>query len=223
MKAKPYKPKPGNYVLISVKDTGTGMDRKTVERVFDPFFNTKGFGKGTGLGLASVYGTVKGHGGYIDVESKKAQGTTFNIYLPESEREFMSEKELLGEVIKGRERVLLVDDEGIIIDVGREILETLGYEVSVARSGEEAMAIYETEKDKIHLVVLDMIMPDKGGGEVYDRMKEINPDVKVLLSSGYSINGQAAEILERGCNGFIQKPFNIKEISARIREILEIK
>jgi len=223
MKSKPYKPNPGNYVLISVKDTGTGMDKKTVERIFDPFFTTKGLGKGTGLGLASVYGTVKGHGGYIDVESKRSQGTTFNIYLPESKKEFMREKELPADVIKGKERVLLVDDEGIIIDVGQEILETLGYEVSLARSGKEAIAIYEKDKEKINLVILDMIMPDVSGGDVYDKIKEINPEVKVLLSSGYSINGQAAEILERGCNGFIQKPFNIKEISARIREILETK
>ncbi|UCH08730.1 MAG: FHA domain-containing protein, partial [Deltaproteobacteria bacterium] len=129
MKGKPYTPKPGNYVLLTITDTGTGMDSKTMERIFDPFFTTKGMSKGTGLGLASVYGIVKAHGGYIDVDSQKGHGTTFSIYLPASDIEGTKEKELVTEVLKGKEGILLVDDEDVIIDVGHEILKTLGYEV----------------------------------------------------------------------------------------------
>ena len=221
MKGKPYTPKPGNYVLLTITDTGTGMDNKTMERIFDPFFTTKGMSKGTGLGLASVYGIVKAHGGYIDVDSQKGHGTTFGIYLPASDIEGTKEKELAAEVLKGKEGILLVDDEDVIIDVGHEILQTLGYEVHVARSGREAIDAYEANQDKIDMVILDMVMPDMGGGEAYDTLKRINPDIKVLLSSGYSLNGQAAEILRRGCNGFIQKPFNVNQLSQKLREILE--
>jgi CheY-like chemotaxis protein len=221
MKGKPYAPKPGNYVLLTITDTGTGMDNKTMERIFDPFFTTKGMSKGTGLGLASVYGIVKAHGGYIDVDSQKGHGTTFSIYLPASDIEGAKEKELVTEVLKGKEGILLVDDEDVIIDVGHEILKTLGYEVHVARSGREAIDAYEANQEEIDMVILDMVMPDMGGGEAYDTLKRINPDIKVLLSSGYSLNGQAAEILRRGCNGFIQKPFNVTQLSQKLREILE--
>jgi two-component system cell cycle sensor histidine kinase/response regulator CckA len=221
MKGRPYKPKPGNYVLLTVRDTGTGMDKRTTERVFDPFFSTKGLGKGTGLGLASVYGIIKAHGGYIDVESKKGSGTTFKIYLPAAEKKVEMVAKSARQIIKGSETVLLVDDEPMVLEVGINMLKKLGYTVLEAKGGREAVKAYEANKDKIDLVILDMIMPDRGGGETYDQMKEIDPTVTVLLSSGYSIDGQATEILERGCNGFIQKPFTIKELSGRIREILE--
>ena len=221
MKGRPYKPKPGNYVLLTVKDTGTGMDKRTTERVFDPFFSTKGLGKGTGLGLASVYGIIKAHGGYIDVESKKGSGTTFKIYLPGAEKKVEMVAKSFRQIIKGSETVLLVDDEPMVLEVGINMLKKLGYTVLEAKGGREAVKVYKANKDKIDLVILDMIMPDRGGGETYDQMKEIDPTVTVLLSSGYSIDGQATEILERGCNGFIQKPFTIKELSGRIREILE--
>ncbi len=221
MKGRPYRPKPGNYVLLTVRDTGTGMDKRTTERVFDPFFSTKGLGKGTGLGLASVYGIIKAHGGYIDVESKKGSGTTFKIYLPGAEKKVEMVAKSARQIIKGSETVLLVDDEPMVLEVGINMLKKLGYTVLEAKGGREAVKVYKANKDKIDLVILDMVMPDRGGGETYDQMKEIDPTVTVLLSSGYSIDGQATEILERGCNGFIQKPFTIKELSGRIREILE--
>jgi PAS domain S-box-containing protein len=221
MKGRPYRPKPGNYVLLTVRDTGTGMDKRTTERVFDPFFSTKGLGKGTGLGLASVYGIIKAHGGYIDVESKKGSGTTFKIYLPAAEKKVETVSKSARQIIKGSETVLLVDDEPMVLEVGINMLKKLGYTVLEAKGGREAVKVYKANKDKIDLVILDMIMPDRGGGETYDQMKEIDPTATVLLSSGYSIDGQATEILERGCNGFIQKPFTIKELSGRIREILE--
>ncbi len=242
---KPYKVKPGNYVLLTVRDTGIGMDEETMKRVFDPFFTTKGMASGTGLGLASVYGIVKAHGGYIDVESKKGHGATFTIYLPASKKRAIEKGKVVEkgkvakEVLKGSETVLLVDDEDMIIDVGSWMLKRLGYEVLVARSGKEAIEIVskalraEGKEEERYapgpmppapdMVILDMIMPEMGGGETYDRLREINPDITVLLSSGYSINGQATEILERGCNGFIQKPFNMKGLSRSIRGILDNK
>ncbi len=217
---KPYTPKPRAYVQLKIQDTGVGMDEKTMERIFEPFFTTKGLERGTGLGLSSVYGIVKGHGGYIDVESKKGSGATFVIYLPASEKAAKKVKEERGELMKGNASVLLVDDEEMVLDVGKKMLEKLGYDVLSAKTAQESLGIFEKKGDEIDLVILDMIMPEMSGGQIYDQMKAANPTVKVLLSSGYSIDGQATEILERGCNGFIQKPFNLKELSVKIGEVL---
>ena len=215
--------KPGRYVKISVSDTGVGMDASIRERIFDPFFSTREVGKGTGLGLASSYGIIRNHGGIIDVKSEKGKGSTFDIYLPAAKSKVIDQRSEVSEVIKpGTETILLVDDEETIIDVSPEMLTELGYEVLTAKSGEEALEQYRINKDKIDLVILDMIMPGMGGGETYDRLKQIDPEITVLLSSGYSIDGQATEILKRGCNGFIQKPFNIEILSKKIREILNV-
>lgn len=219
--SKLFEFKPGNYVKISVADTGVGMDAATRQRIFDPFFTTKEISRGTGLGLASVYGIIKNHGGFIDVKSVKGEGAVFDIYLPASEGEVIKKKEKEQEVIKGSETVLLVDDEDIIIDVGKELLATLGYRALIANNGTDAIKICEEKKDHIDMVILDMIMPGMDGGETYDKLKKVNPDLKILLSSGYSIHGQAAEILERGCDGFIQKPFDMRNMSQKIREVLD--
>jgi len=219
---KPFEIEPGKYVKISVTDTGVGMDKATRQRIFDPFFTTKEMGRGTGLGLASAYGIIKNHGGFINVYSKKGEGTTFNIYFPASESEVRDQNSEVSDGVRhGDETVLLVDDEDMIIDVGEQLLEKMGYMVLIARSGKEATEIYEKNKDKIDMVILDMIMPDMSGGDTFDRLREIDPDIKVLLSSGYSINGHATEILARGCDGFIQKPFNMKGLSQKLRHILD--
>lgn len=217
------KVKPGKYVKVSITDTGIGMDKQTQKRIFEPFFTTKEMGRGTGLGLASVYGIIKNHGGLIDVLSEKGRGTTFTIHLPASQKDTVKEKEPSAQVLRGNETILLVDDEEVVLDVCSDILRSMGYHVLTARSGAEALRIYEKNRDKTDLVILDMIMPGASGGETYDRLKRINPKVKVLLASGYSMNGQAKEIMARGCDGFIQKPFTPKEISRRIREILDAK
>ena len=221
IKSNHYDPKPGRYVQLTISDSGIGMDVQTLERIFDPFFTTKDMGRGTGLGLASVYGIVKSHDGYIDVESEQGQGTTFTIFLPATERGIEDKSEAAARLIKGSGTLLIVDDEELVLDVGVNMLEKLGYTVLKAHNGTQAVEIFETHKDKIKMVILDIIMPDMGGGEVYAKIKVINPEVKVLLSSGYSVDGQAIELLERGCDGFMQKPFTMEELSGKITQIMK--
>lgn len=220
IRGKLYNPKPGDYVLLTVTDTGMGMDPKTLDRIFEPFFTTKELGRGTGLGLASVYGIIKGHGGYVDVESEEGRGTTFKIYLPASNREIQKTIEVPDHIVKGTGTILLVDDEEMVLEVGERFLKVMGYQVLTAREGREAIEVYQKHRDTIDLVLLDIIMPNMKGGEVFDRLKEINPEVKVLLSSGYSIDGEASQILERGGSGFIQKPFDMNQLSQSIRAML---
>jgi len=172
------------------------------------------------LGLASVYGIVKSHGGYINVYSELDQGTTFTIYLPASGKEAVEDAELTADIQKGTGTILLIDDEKMILDVGRELLEELGYTVLPAISGPDSIDIFQKDQDKIDMVIMDMIMPGMSGSETFDRLKAINPDVKILLSSGYSVDGQATNILQRGCDGFIQKPFNMNQLAERIQKIM---
>jgi PAS domain S-box-containing protein len=216
----PYEIVPGAYVKLSITDTGVGMDRTTRKRIFEPFFTTKEMGRGSGLGLASAYGIIKNHDGYINVYSEKGRGTTFTIYLPASDQAQVDKGRTSRRIYTGNETVLLVDDEDITIDVGQELLGALGYKVLAAHDGNNALAIYRQHQARIDMVVLDMVMPGMGGGQTYDELKKLNPDIKVLLASGYSISGEAARILDRGCNAFIQKPFNMKQLSEKIREVL---
>jgi CheY-like chemotaxis protein len=197
------------------------MYKRTMERIFDPFFTTKEMGRGTGLGLASAYGIIKSHAGYIDVDSKRGQGTTFSIYLPASRKKVERVAGTAERIIVGTGTVLLVDDEEPIAKVGKELLELIGYKVLIARDGNEAVKTYRKYQDDIDVVVLDVVMPEMGGGEAYDQLKKLNPDVKVLLSSGFSIDGEASDILDRGCNGFIQKPFTVRELSRALRKVLK--
>jgi two-component system, cell cycle sensor histidine kinase and response regulator CckA len=219
----PYDAKPGNYLKITVTDTGIGMDDVTMARIFDPFFTTKEKGRGTGLGLASAYGIIKNHGGFIHVESEKGHGTSFMIYIPASNKVVENEQKSEDELQTGHETVLLIDDEEMILDVGSNILEGLGYRVMTATGGKEGLKVYEQNKDAIDIVILDMIMPEIGGRETFDTMLKINPSVKVLLSSGYSLDGQAVEIMQGGCKGFIQKPFTTVELSKKVRGILDVR
>ncbi len=218
---KPFSVVPGKYVKISITDTGIGMDKTTQMRIFDPFFTTKEMGRGTGLGLASVYGIIKNHGGFINVYSEKGEGATFTIYLPASESDVVAPKP--GghkDIRRGAETLLLVDDEPMIIETAEALLKALGYQVFTAKGGKEAIRLYERKKDRIDAVILDMIMPDMSGGDTFDRLKAINPGVKVILASGYTMNGHAGDIMNRGCDAFIQKPFNMKQLSEKLEKIL---
>lgn len=215
-------PRPGKYVKISIRDTGEGMEEKVIERIFEPFFTTKEMGRGTGLGLAMVYGIIKSHGGSIFASSQKGQGSTFSIYLPASDKKMVPEEKSQEKPIRGQETILLVDDEEVILKVTREILESLGYLVLSANSGQEALSLFREKHHEIDMIILDMIMPDLKGSQTYDGFKEVSSPVKVLLSSGYSIDGQAALLIERGCKAFIQKPYTVSELSQKVREVLDL-
>jgi PAS domain S-box-containing protein len=219
---KPFSVSPGRYVKISITDNGIGMEKKVQRRVFEPFFTTKEVGQGTGLGLASAYGIVKNHDGIITCYSELGIGSCFNIYLPARDTRETPGEEKREEAVKGTETVLLIDDEKIIIDVGRQMMEGLGYTVLTSRKGEEALQLYRQSQNHIDLVILDIVMPHMGGREVFSRIRQINPKAKVLLSSGYSLNGQARDIMAQGCNGFIQKPFDAIQLSRKIREVLDV-
>jgi PAS domain S-box-containing protein len=217
---KTYLVTPGRYVRTSISDTGVGMDERTKERIFEPFFTTKELGRGTGLGLAMVYGIIKSHNGFIDVISEPGKGTTFAIYFHASEKDVVKKESVTPEMMRGTGTVIIVDDEPDVLAVSKEILESLGYSVYTVKNGEEAITLYKQKKDKIDLIVLDMIMPGLSGSETFDRIREVSPSAKIILSSGYSLNSQAQQIMDKGCQGFIQKPFDIAQISLMIREVL---
>jgi len=164
---------------------------------------------------------VKNHEGFIDVTSHQGRGTRFEVCFPATKKAAALQNKSADKLSRGIETVLLVDDEEMILDVGTRMLTKLGYEVLTAGNGAEAVEIYQTCQDKIDFVLLDMVMPKIGGGEAFDRLREINPAAKVILCSGYSIDGQATDILNRGCNAFIQKPFNLKTLSQHIRTVLD--
>jgi CheY-like chemotaxis protein len=211
---------PGRFIKLLITDTGHGMDAATQARIFEPFFTTKDVGQGTGLGLASVYGIIKGHGGFIRVESQPGEGATFTLLLPATDRRPVSERALAALIQHGRGTILVVDDDELVLKGSARMLEQIGYDVLTASGGKQAIELLRQQGEKISLVVLDMTMPEMSGSETYDRLMQIAPGAKVLLCSGFSIEGQAQKILARGCNGFIQKPFDIATLSAKLLEIL---
>jgi PAS domain S-box-containing protein len=214
---------PGEYVQLTVSDTGHGMDRKTLERIFEPFYTTKETGKGTGLGLATVYGIVKSHNGHIACYSEPDEGTTFRIYLPaiKSMGEIVRPQEEPTVFLGGTETILLVDDEEQIRILGAQILEEFGYTVLEVADGESALKLYQQEQEKIALVILDLIMPGMGGKRCLLELLKINPEAKVAIASGYSPDGPTREILKNGAQGFISKPYDIRKMLNVVREVLD--
>ena len=215
---------PGNYVQLRVEDTGIGMDENTRRRVFEPFFTTKTFGKGTGLGLAAVFGTVESLGGRILCESEPGRGTAFTIYLPafESGEVHYPAAHTVQKPSRGDETVLLVDDEERIRYLAAEMLGSLGYSVLQADSGEKALEIYRVSGNTIDIVVMDMGMPGMGGYQCLDQLMRVNPEARVLIASGYTAeNSLVRDSLARGASGFINKPYRLADISGKIREILD--
>ncbi len=212
---------PGQYCCIAVTDNGIGMDETTRQQVFDPFFTTKEKERGTGLGLASAYGIAKNHQGIITVESRPGEGSTFRIFLPFSTEAVELSTRVDLDVVRGKETILLVDDELMIREVGQKMLETLGYTVLLAENGENAIDIMRDNNEQINLVILDLIMPGMDGGETLDKLLELNQDMPVLLSSGYSKTEYAISVMARGCCGFLQKPFRLNDLSVYLRKILD--
>jgi PAS domain S-box-containing protein len=217
----PYEVQPGRYVKISVRDTGIGMDEATQRRIFEPFFTTQEPGRGTGLGLASAFGIIKNHNGFIAVSSQFGKGSTFEVYLPASDKKPELEEPHSESIKTGSETILLVDDEDYIIDVGRLMLESLGYTLLTANCGRTAIDIFCKNQDVIDLVVLDLVMPDIDGEIVFCQIREMDPNIKVLFASGHYVVEQTRALLESGLSDFIQKPFNIRQLSTKIRTILD--
>jgi CheY-like chemotaxis protein/two-component sensor histidine kinase len=212
----------GPYILLSVSDTGHGIDKKTMERIFEPFFTTKGPGIGTGLGLSMVYGIVKQHGGHITCYSEPGAGATFKIYFPAIDSEVKSEKPMdLVLPQGGTETILLVDDDDSVRDVGRQMLVEYGYRVITASNGREALEIYSAKRATISLVILDLFMPEMGGKECLRALLRMDPEVSVLVASGFTHNGEIGEAQDSGAKGFIGKPFDIPQLLDEIRKIID--
>jgi two-component system, cell cycle sensor histidine kinase and response regulator CckA len=212
---------PGHFVKLVVADTGVGMDEATQARIFEPFFTTKHKGQGAGLGLASVYGILKSHAGFITVDSTLGKGATFTLFLPATDRPNTEEKTPPPRLQRGEGRkILVVDDEEMLRNVCARLLQRLGYEVLTASGGKQAVDLVRQHGKEISLVILDMVMPDMSGSQTYDALQKVAPGLKVLLCTGYSIDGQAQEIIDRGCNGFLQKPFDVATLSAKLQETL---
>lgn len=211
--------KPGDYVLLSISDTGIGMTKDIIDQIFEPFFTTKGKDKGTGLGLATVYGIVKNHNGYIFCQSQPNAGTTFTILFPPGIKELIKEKEEVTNKT-GTGKILVVDDEEFVLNLSKDILKRLGYDVILADSGNKAVEIYTKNIHQIDLVLLDIIMPGKDGVETFQALKKINPHIKVLFFSGFSKNKRVNEVLQEGMVAFIEKPFNMKILSDALSKLL---
>jgi len=212
---------PGDYVRISVTDTGTGMDNETLKRIFEPFFTTKSEQGGSGLGLASAYGIVRNHGGIINAYSEPGEGSTFNIHLPLTLKSINDDTSLPERTIfYGNGNILVIDDEKSILESASEMLSIMGYTVLQAESGNEAINIYREKTDSIDLVILDMIMPGMSGSQVLKSLREINPDAKIILSSGYILKGNSMKVIEHEYSSFIQKPYSFMDLSSVVHEAI---
>ncbi|MGD0228847.1 MAG: PAS domain S-box protein [Syntrophorhabdales bacterium] len=211
----------GRYVLLSVSDTGTGMDEKTMARIFDPFFTTKEAGKGTGLGLSSVYGIVKQHGGYIDVRSELRKGTTFEIYLPLAEQAVRKTTQPKVKLRGGTEMVLVIEDDADVRNMMKGILSDQGYTTLEAANGDDGIALFNEHMDEIRLVILDVIMPGKNGKVVLDEISRTDPQVKAIFVSGYTGDIVIEKGVRKDSLDFLQKPISVVKLLAKVREVLD--
>ncbi|MBU1714667.1 MAG: PAS domain S-box protein [Proteobacteria bacterium] len=213
---------PGRYALITVADTGQGMDADTQQKIFEPFFTTKGVGEGTGLGLAISYGIIKQHNGYIKVYSEPGDGTVFKIFLPLCAEAVLDKKlEGAAPVMGGQETILVAEDDTAVRELSRRILEAFGYTVITAKNGEEAITIFMENKERINLVLLDMIMPKKNGKEVSEAINKVCPKMKILFTSGYTMEIITNKELQEDDFAFIQKPYQSKSLLSKVREVLD--
>ena len=219
---KHFEIEPGEYLKISISDNGTGIEPEVARRIFEPFFTTKEIGKGVGMGLASAYGTIKNHFGAIEIESKRGQGTTVRMFLPSITASAKGQDDARIEASSSKAQILIVDDEELVAKPIRLLLLKKGYEVLSSNNGKEALEIFKESWRQIDIVLLDVVMPEMDGQETFHAMKEIDPEVKVILISGYSAEGKPKEILKEGAKGFLQKPIATKDMYRKIAEVLEM-
>jgi CheY-like chemotaxis protein len=213
---------PGQYVKISIKDTGPGIPKEHLDRIFEPFFTTKKRGEGTGLGLAMVFGIVRSHSGHINCVSHIGKGATFNIYLPVRKFETREEQETnTTYVTQGDELILIVDDEESIRRLGTRLLQKAGYNTLTAKNGLEAIEVFRDRKDDVSLVILDLIMPEMGGKKCLEELFRINPDLKVLVASGYSAEAPVEEVMAMGARKFLAKPYSRRDLLESVRKTLD--
>lgn len=215
--------KPGSYVQLGIADTGCGMDEKTLGHLYEPFFTTKDVGKGTGLGLATVYGIVKQHGGLIHTYSEVNKGTLFKVYLPQGSANLGAApvRQFEGAVHKGQETILLAEDAEPVCKLAKKLLEKVGYTVLVARDGREALRVYAENADRVDMLLLDVVMPQMGGRAVFERIRRERPDIAVLFASGYSGDSiHTGFVLDEGVT-LIQKPYNSETLLRNVREVLD--
>ena len=212
----------GHFYRLTIKDTGTGIPEEIMKQIFEPFFTTKKQGKGTGLGLAMVYGIVKGHHGWIEVDSKLGAGTKFIVYLPLTEDQVeLKPAEVSISLTGGSETILLTDDESFVRDLGKELLENFGYTVMTAQDGVEALETYRQNRDKIDLLILDLSMPKKSGRETLRELLEFDSEVKVIVSSGFDKTGPVKSLLDMGAKTFVQKPYRLDKMLTEVRKVLD--
>jgi CheY-like chemotaxis protein len=211
----------GLYISMRCTDTGMGMDRETLLRIFEPYFSTRKKSGGSGLGMSVAFGIIKGHGGYIDIESKPGEGTSVTVLLPASERSVEQSADLAAEVTGGTETILVIDDEQDVLDMTKNLLSEYGYIVHTYNSGKQGIDAYSGLG--ADLVILDLKMPDMDGREVFSRLKEIDPDVTVLFSTGYAGPDIHQKIMKMGVQGYLEKPFVINTLLLKVREVLDAK
>ena len=211
-------------IMLEFKDTGIGIEEEIKSKIFDPFFTTKEQGKGTGMGMASVYGTIKNHNGAIEIRSTPGKGTAITVLLPLHNRQkhTAGEPEITVSTQRnGHAHILLVDDEDLVIDTARSMLQKSGYTVTVCKNGRETVEYFRSNHDSVDLVLLDLIMPEMNGSDTFKTLREINPTIKVVISSGYSIDSEAQSLLDKGAGDFIQKPYRRHELDLVIRQVLK--
>jgi signal transduction histidine kinase/ActR/RegA family two-component response regulator len=211
----------GRFVRVTVSDTGEGIPAPILPHIFEPFFTTKEIGKGTGLGLSVAYGIIKAHGGWIEVESQVGQGTSFHIYLPVAEQAGAEHAEGDEEdIVGGTETILIVEDEPTVRTLGRKVLEKLGYRVLIAQDGREAVEVYAAHQDEIDLVLLDVIMPQMSGQRAFEELRRLNPQVKIVLVTGYSPGDVTEDLVLRGAQ-MVQKPYDMRTLATVVRQCLD--
>jgi len=213
---------PGTYVKLTVKDTGTGMTEEVQERIFEPFFTTKELGKGTGMGLAVVYGIVKSHGGAVTVQSEVGQGSIFDVYLPRAQKPEVKKEEITVSALPtGTERILFVDDEEVLVEMGRDMLESLGYHLTVAKHPTDAWDLFLEDPARFDLVITDQTMPDTTGITLAQKMLRVREEMPIILCTGYSETVSADKAKEVGISEFVMKPLVKKELAETVRRVLD--